>query len=139
MLSHESGSGSGPARSKLRSRLRHPRNSSECGSLWCAGRRGGSRRLLCGTAQFGFLRVLAALAECHVLSPATSITFPPEKKFSVRLRDVVFASDSQCACCAIDPSRFAFDLRQIADWGVIDHDVAFAVTPLRPKFLIHKR
>src|SRR5271165_4894978 len=112
------GPGSGPARSKLRSRLRLPRNSNE--------------RLISG------LCATAALAEGHVHRLPFIFTFPVKKKFSIGFRDVAGGRNAQVRRRAVDPTGMTFDLCDIANRRVVEHDVASAVAPLGAEFLIYE-
>src|SRR5271166_21377 len=110
------GPGSGPARSKLRSRFRLPRNSNEC---LISG--------LCATA---------ALAEGHVHRLPFIFTLPVEEKFSIGFRDVADGRNAQVRRRAVDPAWMAFDFRDIANGRVVEYDVASAVAPLGAEFLV---
>src|SRR5260370_12411901 len=47
--------------------------------------------------------------------------------------------DPERARGAVDPARWPFDLAEVPNWSLIQHDMARAVAPLRAVFVVAKR
>ena len=114
------GSGSGPARSKLRSRLRLPRNFTESVAVCRSNFDSRSRPLRRRCAPHVALRQcpLSTAISLHAQRtremscslPCYQFYVSSRRKFSVGFGDVMGAPDSQGFCGLIDPPWFSLDL-----------------------------
>src|SRR5213082_3229891 len=71
-----------------------------------------------------------------MLCAALGFLLPGEEHLRVTLGDVVRMIDSELRGSRINPFRRTFDLRDITNWGLVQHYVAASVAPFGAKFLI---
>src|SRR5438270_271490 len=82
---------------------------------------------------------LPHFAEGHILGLAAGALPPLFEQGRVVLGNVLLRRDPQSAGGLVDPARWALDLSDVADGGLVDHHMTFSIGPFSTEFLIGKR